>query len=67
MRSMNLKTYLKRQGYGFGVKLAKQLKIHPVYLSSLTNKRKPSPDLALKIEHATNGEVTVLELLFPEK
>lgn len=32
----------------------------------LSGGRRPSPDLALKIEKVTNGEVTRDELLFPE-
>jgi transcriptional regulator with XRE-family HTH domain len=31
------------------------------------NKRRPSPELAQNIEKATNGEVTVLELLYPDQ
>ena len=62
---MRLKTYLKNKGYGFGVIFAKKLKITPVYLSTIANKHRPSPDLALRIQEATNGEVTVMELLFP--
>lgn len=29
--------------------------------------RRPSPDLALKIEKASNGQVNRIELLYPEK
>jgi len=32
----------------------------------LSGQRRPSPDLALKIEQVTNGEVTRDELLFPD-
>ena len=30
-------------------------------------RRKPSPPLALRIQEATGGAVTVMELLYPEK
>jgi len=63
---MKLKTYLKKQGYGFGVKFAKKLGIHPVYLSSISGSCRPSPKLALRIEQATGGAVTLRELLFPD-
>jgi len=64
---MKLKTYLYKQGYGFSVKFAQKLEIHPVYLSTLASGRcRPSPDLAQKIVEATNGEVTLEELLFPK-
>ena len=33
----------------------------------LNNKVKPSPSVALKIEQATNGEVSRLELLYPSE
>lgn len=43
--------------------MAKQLAVHPMYLSSIKNKkRKPSEDLAEKIEILTGGEVTVKEI-----
>lgn len=66
---MKLKAYLKIQGYGFGVKFAKKLGIHPVYLSTISSNGdcRPSPELALRIEQATGGEVTLRELLFPDK
>jgi DNA-binding transcriptional regulator YdaS (Cro superfamily) len=43
--------------------MANQLNIHEMYLSSIKNKkRKPSIDLAEKIEILTGGEVTVKEI-----
>jgi len=57
--------YLK---HGEQVKLAKNLGIHQVYLSSVFNgHRRPSPDLARRIEQATGGQVTRMELLYPEE
>lgn len=37
------------------------------YIDNLLYGARPSPKIALAIEQATNGEVTVMELLFPEK
>jgi len=66
--------------YG-SMKLIDYLKLHPVGLHGIsrkcgcsvamisminTGKRKPSPSLALKIELATNGDVSRDILLFPE-
>ena len=43
--------------------MARQLGIHSMYLSAIkNNKRKPSLDLAIKIEMITGGEVTTNEL-----
>lgn len=43
--------------------MSKQLGIHCVYLNAIKNKkRKPSLELAEKIEILTGGEVTVKEL-----
>jgi DNA-binding transcriptional regulator YdaS (Cro superfamily) len=36
------------------------------YFHDISNKRRPSPSLALRIERATGGVVTRDELLFPE-
>lgn len=44
------------------------LKIPPTYLSQIIiGYRRPSPELAAKIEQATGGQVSRLELLYPEK
>ena len=46
---------------------AKALNIHYSTLSRIvTGSRKPSLKLAQKIEKATNGAVTKMELLFPD-
>ncbi len=61
---MDLKTYLKgkdRAAFAILVGTTKN------YINLLAcGARRPSPDLALKIEQMTNGEVTRDELLFPE-
>lgn len=63
---MELINYLK--SYGQGVEFATQINITPEYLSLIKNgKKTPSPPLALKIQEATGGAVTVMELLFPVK
>jgi len=63
---MELKEYLKQS------KIKRQsfsddLKIHYMHLNNIIRKtRRPSADLALRIEQATNGAVTLRELLFPK-
>jgi len=48
--------------------LAIKCNCHPVHMSDiLRGRRRPSPDLALRISEATGGAVTVMELLFPEE
>jgi len=50
------------------VELAKIINIDQSFLSHINNgRRRPSPKLALKIEKATGGAVTVMELLYPIK
>ena len=47
--------------------LAKELEIHPLTVSGIENGRKrPSPELALKIEKALSGSITHSELLYPD-
>jgi len=47
--------------------LAKQLDIHVSFITHLNKgRRKFSAELALKIEQATNGAVTRMELLYPD-
>lgn len=49
-------------------RLALAIGTHPVYLNAiLRGRRRPSPDLALRIEEATGGAVTRMELLYPEE
>lgn len=63
---MELKTYISK--HGDGIKFARKLGIHHVYFNAIKNhRRKPSPPLALRIQQATGGAVTVMELLFPDK
>ena len=63
---MKLKSFLKK--HGDAKKLAQKLNIHHVYLNSIiNNRRRPSPPLALRIQEATGGAVTVMELLFPDQ
>ena len=64
--TMNIKTYCKKHKLKFK-DFATLSEIAPAYVTQLIRgQRRPSPDLALKIEQATNGEVTRDELLFPE-
>lgn len=64
---MKLKDYLEK--YKIGVsEFAEKAKLKQSYTSLLVNgKRRPSPEVALMIEQATNKKVTIRELLYPEK
>lgn len=63
---MKLKNYLKYKNLTISA-FAKVAELKQPHLSLIMNgNRRPSPELAKKIEEATKGEVTVLELLFPE-
>jgi len=63
---MNLNQWQKKHHLS-NVKLASLLHIHPSYITHLyAGRRTVSPKLALKIEQATQGEVTRLELLYGE-
>ena len=65
---MTLKDWLKAQPDRKQKDMAGRLSVSQEYLSYLANRhRRPSPDLALRIQEATGGEVTVLELLYPEQ
>lgn len=47
--------------------MARVLGIHNVYFNAIVNNRRtPSKNLALRIQEATGGSVTVMELLFPD-
>jgi DNA-binding transcriptional regulator YdaS (Cro superfamily) len=49
-------------------KMAGDVGVHYQYLHAIIHgTRRPSPDLALKIEQATEGKVTLRELLFPDR
>lgn len=61
---MKLKEYLKGKDRA---EFAKDVETTENYINLLAcNSRRPSPELALKIEQATGGAVTRLELLYPE-
>jgi len=63
---MSLKRWQKKQNLS-NVKLASLLHIDPSFLTHYyAGRRNFSPQLALKIEQLTNGEVTCLELLYPD-
>jgi transcriptional regulator with XRE-family HTH domain len=62
---MNLKTYLKNKSRE---ELAQRTGTTLNYINRLCcHRRRPSPELALKIQEATGGAVTVMELLFPKQ
>jgi DNA-binding transcriptional regulator YdaS (Cro superfamily) len=64
---MTLKEYLEKKKIGIS-KFAQIAGLKQPYASLLVNqKRRPSPEMALRIEQATNGKVTTRELLYPEK
>lgn len=60
---MNLKQYFKDEPYGAKKEMAEHLGITQTWLGLLIRKaRRPSPELAKKIEKATQGLVTKKEL-----
>jgi DNA-binding transcriptional regulator YdaS (Cro superfamily) len=60
---MNLKQYFKDEPYGAKKEMADYLGITQTWLGILIRKgKKPSPELAKKIERATQGLVTAKEL-----
>lgn len=61
---MKLKDYLKGKDRSV---LAREVKTTKNYVNLLAcGSRRPSPELALLIEQATGGAVTLRELLFPD-
>lgn len=61
----NLKNYLKGRNRE---EFASRIGTTKNYVNLLvTGARRPSPDLALRIQEATDGNVTVWELLYPDK
>lgn len=63
---MDLKTYINENQIGVS-SFAKIADLKQPYVSLIANKkRKPSAGVALKIQEATGGAVTVMELLFPD-
>lgn len=64
---MELKQYLKNENIKV-TDFAKKMGCVQSYISLICNKdRRPSPEFAKKIERGTNGKVTVMELLFPDR
>ena len=56
---MNLRQYFKQQPYGTKSIMAAKLGITPTWLGLLIRKaRRPSPELAKKIERETEGQVS---------
>lgn len=50
------------------VDLAKRLKVTAIHLNAVLRGRvRPSPQLALRIEEATGGAVSRMDLLYPEQ
>jgi DNA-binding transcriptional regulator YdaS (Cro superfamily) len=63
---MELKNYLKQNGIKT-LEFAEAIGCQQSHVSLIANrKRKPSPNLALAIEQATKGQVTRMELLYPD-
>ena len=64
---MELRKYLKDEKYSLD-DFAKIVGCTQPHISLIcSKKRRPSPDLALKIEEITAGEVTLIELLYPDR
>jgi len=64
---MKIIKYLKIKNLS-QVSFSRQIGISHIYLNAIIHgRRNPSPAVALKIEEATGGEVTRMELLYPEK
>jgi len=62
---MKFKAYIEENQVNLK-SLAEDLGVSHNYVTYLRdNKRRPSPQLALKIETITNGQVSRLELLYP--
>lgn len=60
---MNLKSYIDKYGRGAANRLADRLQVSKSYLSQMVTGRTPiSPARCVKIEDATNGEVSREEL-----
>jgi len=63
---MILKEWLKSQQMSI-TSFAEIVGIDYTYVSRLKNgERRPSPDVALRIEQATKGMVTRMDLLYPD-
>ena len=63
---MTLKEYIKKNKIPLSA-IADGKVLKTSYLSQIKNKKKiPSAAIAMRIQQATGGAVTVMELLFPE-
>jgi transcriptional regulator with XRE-family HTH domain len=63
---MELSKYLKDNNISMR-EFASMVGCSPGFISLIcSRKRRPAPDLAMKIERAAGGTVTLRELLFPE-
>jgi len=63
---MKLKLYLSTNKKS-QVAFSNEVGVGHIYLNAIIRgRRKPSPSLALRIEEATGGAVSRLELLYPE-
>jgi DNA-binding transcriptional regulator YdaS (Cro superfamily) len=64
---MSLKEWAKKNRWHYS-EISKEIGYHRIYLNDVANlRRKPSKRLATVISKFTNGEVTVEELLNPNK
>lgn len=60
---MNLRQYFKNEPYGSKKEMAQRLGITQTWLGLLISKtRRPSPELAKRIEKMTKGQVTAHDL-----
>lgn len=67
MLNMKMSLYLDRRPRGTAAKLASAAGITPVQISRyLRGDRRPSPEVAAQLSVATNGKVSIIELLYPE-
>jgi transcriptional regulator with XRE-family HTH domain len=67
MPRMKLKSYIEWQGITQG-EFAERARISEGHLSLIIhNKRRPRPGIAERISKATDGHVTELELLYPDR
>jgi transcriptional regulator with XRE-family HTH domain len=63
---MDIREFLKANQMRLST-FAQQAGLKQSYASLIKNgRRRPSPNLALRIQEATDGAVTVMELLFPK-
>ena len=66
-RIMDLKTYCKVENIKFN-ELARKLGLSAPFITQIIKgDRRPSPEIAQKIEEKTGGQVTRMELLYPNE